>query len=294
MRIEKYNVVFQRKNMIFLMNRFIFGTNILNKMNILKRIQSYIKFYIKSKPAIGHGIHSPFVYQFSTEILLKGNKKIKKLNQIELLRKNMTKNRSIIEVSDFGAGNSSGTKLRKIADIAKKASSPRKYCNLLFRITEQFKPESIIELGTSLGLASASMALASADAKLITIEGCPAIAGLAKENFELLGIKNIQQHVGQFDEILPTILPKLNHPFIAFIDGNHKYEPTLKYFKQILSICNCQSIIIIDDIHWSEEMEQAWNEIKAMPETIICIDLYRMGIIFFRTGLPKQEFIIQY
>ena len=263
-------------------------------MNIRKRIRSYIKFYIKSKPAIGHGIHSPFVYQFSTEILLKGNKKIEKLKQIDLLRKNLTKNQSIIEVSDFGAGNSSGKKLRKISDIAKIASSPRKYCNLLFRIADQFKPESIIELGTSLGFASASMALSSPNAELITIEGCPAIASLAKENFESLGIKNIQQHIGQFDEILPTILPKLKHPFIAFIDGNHKYEATLKYFKQILSVCNNQSIIIIDDIHWSEEMEQAWDEIKAMPETIICIDIYRMGIVFFRTGLPKQEFIIKY
>ena len=278
----------------FLNESVYFRANILSKMNILKRIQSYIKFYVKSKPAIGHGIHSPFVYQFSTEILLKGSKKIEKLNQIELLRKNLAKDKRVIEVSDFGAGNSSGKKLRKISEIAKTASSSRKYCNLLFKIVDQFKPESIIELGTSFGIASASMALSSPDLELITIEGCPAIAGIAKENFESLGIKNIQPHIGQFDEILPTILPKLKHPFVAFIDGNHRYEPTLKYFKQILSACNNQSIIIIDDIHWSEEMEKAWNEIKAMPEAIICIDIFRMGIVFFRTGLPKQEFIIRY
>jgi predicted O-methyltransferase YrrM len=262
-------------------------------MNIIKQIKAYIRFLIKAKTAIGHGIHSPFVYQFSIDVLLKSSKKIEKLRSVELLRKKLLIDKRTINVTDLGAGSISGKTSRKVSEITRNASSSQKYCNLLFRIVDYFKPASIIELGTSMGLATASMALANENTKIYTIEGCPAIAQIAKENVESLSVSNIQQYVGDFNSVLPELLPVLNHPFLAFIDGNHRYEPTMRYFRHVLSVSNEQSVIIIDDIHWSEEMELAWAEIKAMPETVTCIDIFRMGIVFFRKGIPKQNFEIR-
>ena len=100
--------------------------------------------------------------------------------------------------------------------------------------------------------------------------------------------------VGEFDKQLPKVLPNIETIDFAFIDGNHRYEPTLKYFEMLLGKSTDQSIFIFDDIYWSEGMCKAWKEIIARPEVTVSIDLYRMGIIFFRKESPKQDFVVRF
>jgi predicted O-methyltransferase YrrM len=263
----------------------------------LSFIVRYLKYLFSSKNA--HGIHSPFVFElYNGVIAQKGS--YYAFDRIEQLRKKLLLSAKEIEVTDLGAGRSGK---RTVAQIAQRSAKSRKYCELLFRLAYHFKPTAILELGTSLGISTAYLASAAPKAKVITIEGCPSTAAEAKKNFESLGLKNIESVVGNFDTTLPAALsnPKRTpselpaaHCLLAFIDGNHRREPTLNYFGQILAAANNDSLLIFDDIHWSAEMEQAWEEIKKHPKVTVTIDLFFLGLVFFRREQAKEDFVIRF
>ncbi len=241
----------------------------------------------------GHGVHSPFVFEFITQVL-NDKKKYPCYDSIENQRRSLLQNRTSIEVQDFGAGS---TRLkstsRRIDQIAASSLKPKKYAQLLFRIVHYYQPDTILELGTSLGITTAYLASASPTARLITLEGAPAIAHPARQFFSEAGLQNIQLMNGDFAGTLPQALSALPQVGLAFIDGNHRKEPTLQYFQQLLSHISEHSILIFDDIHWSAEMEAAWEEIKKEEAVTLTIDLFFIGIVFFRRDFKaKQHFSI--
>lgn len=258
-------------------------------MKQLSFLIKYLKYWFSAKNA--HGIHSPFVFSLYNEVIhKKGSYYV--FDQIEQLRRKLLASQKVIDVTDLGAGRSGK---RTVYEIAGRSAKSKKYCELLFRIVNHFKPGSILELGTSLGISTAYLASANPNAKVITIEGCPNTAAEAKKNFESLGLKNIESVVGNFDDVLPAILARPQTPDsrLIFIDGNHRKEPTLNYFTQCLSQANSDSIFIFDDIHWSAEMEEAWEEIKAHPKVTVTIDLFFLGLVFFRKEQVKENFILK-
>jgi predicted O-methyltransferase YrrM len=185
---------------------------------------------------------------------------------------------------------------RTISEIAERSLKSEKYGQLLFRLVNHFKPNTILELGTSLGISTAYLASANPNSKVITIEGCPNIASEAKKNFEILGLKNIESVIGNFDSVLPAALCQLPTADckLVFFDGNHKKEPTLRYFNQCLELADNTSVFIFDDIHWSNEMEEAWEEIKSHPQVTVTIYLFFLGLVFFRKEQVKQNFIVRF
>src|ERR1035437_3856049 len=213
--------------------------------------------------------------------------------KIEQLRRKLLVSLKQIEVTDFGTGRSGK---RTISEIAERSLKSAKYGQLLFRLAYHFKPSTILELGTSLGISTAYLASANPNAKVITIEGCPNIASEAKNNFEILGLNNIKSVVGNFDEILPAVLCQL--PIadcqLVFFDGNHRKKPTLKYFTKCLEHAGNDSVFIFGDIHWSDEMEEAWEEIKSHSQVTVTIDLFFLGLVFFRKEQAKEDFIIRF
>lgn len=260
----------------------------------------YLKYWFSAKNA--HGIHSPFVFSLYNDVInKKGSYYV--FDKIEQLRKKLLLSSKEIEVTDLGAGRSGK---RSLAHIAGRSAKSKKYCELLFRVVNYFKPDTILELGTSLGISTAYLASANPTAKTITIEGCPNTAAEAKKNFEMLGLKNVESIVGNFDAVLPAVLcrpdsyrePTANCLPIAigivFIDGNHKKEPTLNYFNQCLSQANNDSVFIFDDIHWSAGMEEAWEEIKKHPKVTLTIDLFFLGLVFLRKEQAKENFVVRY
>jgi len=263
-------------------------------MNYKYRIKSFIKFLIHAKPASGYGVHSPFAYKFLREVIRDAKKNHPELNPLIHLKNELMKDKREILFSDLGAKNFGKKTSQKISSIARTAITIPKYWNLIFSIARHFKPSGILELGTSLGFSAAAISLAAENIEIHTIEGIPEIANLAQITFNRLGLKNIVLHIGPFDELLPSVLSLVQTPFLVFIDGNHRYDSTVRYFDLISKKADNNSIVIIDDIHWSEEMERAWDEICCNNFTTIGIDLYRMGIIFFNKGLPQQKFCILY
>ncbi len=253
----------------------------------------YMNYWFNASNSKGHGIHSPFVFEFITKVM---NDKTKYAcyENIEALRRKMLANETVITIEDYGAGSrTNATKLRSVQSIAAAALKPKKFSQLLYRITKFYKCQAVLELGTSLGITSAYFAQAAS--KVFTLEGSTAIASIAKENFSRAGFANIEQVLGNFDEILPSLLSKINSPDLVYVDGNHRYEPTVRYFNWLYPHLHEYSIVVFDDIHWSAEMEQAWHEIIADERVTLSIDLFFIGIVFFRKEfLVKQDFQVRF
>jgi len=255
----------------------------------------YLKYWFNASNGKGHGVHSPFVYDFIKNVL-NDRRQFDCFRYIESLRSELKNDNTEINVPDFGAGSRMQlNNKRKISAIARSSLKPKKYSQLIFRIVHHYKPNSILELGTSLGITTSYLAFANPDAKIITMEGAPEIAAKAKNNFNRLNLTNVKIIEGNFDETLSTVNSQLSTVDFAFIDGNHRKEPTLNYFQQLLNKATESSIFIFDDIHWSEKMEEAWNEIKQHSSVTLTIDLFFIGIVFFRTEQKaKEHFVIRF
>lgn len=257
--------------------------------------KKYIHYYRTAANGKGHGVHSPFVFEFIIKVL-NDNRHFYAYEQVEALRQLLLNDKTVLEVEDFGAGSAlNKTNSRSVADIARHAAKSKKYAQLLFRIVNHYQPVNILELGTSLGISTAYMAMANTKAAVVTGEGSKAIATQALHNLRKLGLQQVTLIPGNFDDILPQMLAKLPAVDLAFIDGNHRLEPTVRYFEQLLPAINDMSIVILDDIHWSEGMEQAWQQVKEHPAVTLSIDLFFIGLVFFRKDFKvKQHFTIRY
>jgi len=255
----------------------------------------YLNYYLKASNGKGHGIHSPFVFEFVTEVL-NDKRQFYAYEQIEKLRRSLLSDERQLTIEDFGAGSRTGlTKQRLVKDIARSSLKPKKFSQLLFRLVDHYQPKTILELGTSLGITSSYLAIAKPMAQVITMEGSTAVASIAKENFKQLELKNIKVVEGNFDETLSTTISNLPSIDLAFLDGNHRYQPTINYFNEVLKKSHEYTIIILDDVHWSQEMEQAWSAVKQHPQVTMTIDLFFIGIVLLRKDFKvKQDFIVRF
>ncbi len=257
--------------------------------------KKYLRYYFTASNGKGHGIHSPFVYQLVREVL-NDSRHFYAYDKVENLRSALLQKSETLEIEDFGAGSGTGaTNKRSIGSIAKNAAKPKKLGQLLFRLVLHFQPKNILELGTSLGMTTAYLAAAKSTAQVVTIEGSEAIAKEASYHFFNLGLNNIRQVTGNFDVVLAPVLAQMQQVDFAFLDGNHRYDPTVQYFQQLLPHIHNETVLIFDDIHWSEEMEQAWEKIKEHPQVRLTIDLFFIGLVFFKDEFKeKQHFVIRF
>lgn len=258
-------------------------------------VKKYFRYYLTAQNGKGHGIHSPFVFDFIIHVL-NDKKKYDSYSKIESIRKQLLKNGNLIEVEDFGAGSAViPYKERKIKDIASSSLKKRKFAQLLFRIASYYHSKTIVELGTSFGISTSYLASANSGSKVYTFEGSKNIAKIADQNFRNLELKNIQLIEGSFEKTLSLINDKINSVDLLFIDGNHRKDPTLQYFDFFLKKSTNDSIFIFDDIHWSHEMEEAWKLIQDNDAVTLTIDLFFIGMVFFSKDFKvKQHFTIRF
>jgi predicted O-methyltransferase YrrM len=261
-------------------------------MKYLKILNSYLRYRKNAVDAFG--VHAPFLFNLLQEVVYQKSDN-KEFVKIENIRKSLLKNHSTIIVRDLGAGSrAENGRQRKIANIAKYSSKPPKYTALIYRIIKYLKPQTILEIGTSFGISTMYMAQANAQANIVTLEGCPATAAIAQQNFDSLQMHNIKLIKGNFDETLPGYLN--TNPILDFVffDGNHRKEPTIRYFNQCIEKAHPDSVFVLDDIHWSEEMEAAWKLIQEDPRSQLCLDFYSFGIVFFKKEVSKESFVIRF
>ena len=263
--------------------------------NSLQLALSYLRYYATAANGKGHGIHSPFVYDFVRKVLM--DKTVyPAYTKVEKLRRQLLTDKTVLNIEDLGAGSSlRSSAKRSVSSIARNAAKPAKYGQLLFRMIRHYQPGCCIEIGSSLGLTSSYLALADPRMKVVTMEGAREVAARAVQNFGALGLSNIELVEGNFDDTLVPLLTRLAPVDFAFIDGNHRMQPTMQYFDAIISRINNSSILVLDDIHWSPGMEKAWEYCKSHPSVTLSIDLFFIGILVFKKEiLEKQQFIIRF
>lgn len=240
-----------------------------------------------------HGIHSPFVFELTTKAI-RTRMPVSRQEEIESCRRQQLKSKSAIEVTDLGTAYGGNRHYsRSIASIARHSSKPLKYVELLYRLSRYFKPNAILELGTSFGYSAMYLSAGHPSARVVTIEGCTNTATVARQNFKQCGFHQIELLVGNFDELLPEVLKSIS-PGLVYLDGNHQYQATINYFNMLISHCQEDSVLIFDDIYWSAGMKKAWKEIIAHRQVSASVDLFMFGLVFFRTGMTKQHFMVRY
>ena len=206
-------------------------------------------------------------------------------------RVNMLADNTELNVSDFGTGKSG---LRKVKQIAKKSSTEPRYGGVMQKIIDSFTIGTALELGTSVGVGTMFLAKANPKVKVTTVDGCPETCEFAKNEFAKRKIGNVEFINDNFDHLFDSNTLNGQRFELVYIDGNHTYEATIKYFDKIVKKhCGQKSIIVVDDINWSREMFDAWTEISSrMPESLR-LNLFRMGIVFLGYDLPKMEIMAE-
>ncbi len=261
---------------------------------MLKKLQlafEYLIYFFSSGNR--HNVHSPFIYDFVTHIL-DARKSKPAYHAIELIRSNMLKSSALIEVIPLGAKPSGKTTYIPLRKLVEKTSKSAKYAELLERICAYYQPQYALEIGSSVGISSLYQAVGIEHGYLISLEGNPKSVEIARHNAEKLGMEHLQFGEGLFEDTLPRVIEQVPQLDYVFFDGNHSLEATLRYFELCLQKAHANSLFIFDDIRWSEGMNIAWHKIKNHPKVTVSVDLFFMGIVFFRTEQAKEHFTLRF
>ncbi|HEY5687953.1 MAG TPA: class I SAM-dependent methyltransferase [Yeosuana sp.] len=253
------------------------------------QIIKYVQFLYRSTNQ--HGVHSPFVYDLITQCFY-DKTPYQSYQTISGYRKELLKNKTEIKITDLGSGShKNNSNMRTISEMAKHAGSSLFRAKLIHRLVQYFKSKTILELGTSLGIATQAMHLGNPKAKITSIEGCPNLSEFTKSNF----IEHQLNGITIINDDFNTALKDLNSKSfdLVFFDGNHQKEATLEYFEALLPAIHNDSVFIFDDIYWSKNMTEAWNLIKEHAKVTVTIDTFFWGFVFFRSEQKKEHFTIR-
>jgi len=235
------------------------------------RAFKYIAHLFYRRHRKGHGIHSPYLFGFINGVIFNSDR-----------------------VSLAPGITAEHRRLRAEDPFVRSSSVSLKYGFLLYRISRWFRPEAIVELGSGVGISTVYLALGSPETPLHSIERDKDRAARAAQLICRYCPGPVSIHWGEMEEKLEYILPQLPRRFMAFVDGNHHYEPTVEYIRRILERAGEESVIVMDDIYWSRGMFRAWKEVSSWPEVQVSIDLFHMGILLLKKDLPETKIKIKF
>ncbi len=279
----------------------------------LYRVGSYLKHQLTARHTGGHGIHSPYLFEWVRMVMADDNSYYA-WAKIEEIREQLLRDEREVTFVDYGSGRAlssspADANKRLVKDIAKGSLAQKKYAQMLARLVrwlgsanpqhlskrKEDRGLNIVELGTSLGVTTAYLATMNKGDKVLTFEGCNAVAEIAKENWKQLEINNIECCLGEVtEESLRLAIVDLQGGLdVAFIDANHTYEGTKSYFNVLAEKVHEKTVIVVDDIHYNQAMEKAWMEICADERVTSTMDLYQMGMVFFDKHYWKRNYKIR-
>lgn len=261
------------------------------------RVSSWLRHIVTAWNTGGEGIHSPYLFEL-VRMVMCDTHAYYKWADIEQRRVAMLRAPKKVDYIDYGSGGEGGIHRQQlVCDIAKTSLEPKEYGQLLFRLVNwlghQVRQEgrvglSIVELGTSLGITTAYLASVDSGDRVVTYEGCPDVVNMAELNWRKLHLENIVCVEGNIDDTLLEHLP--DSIDVAFMDANHTYQATLRYFDMLAKRVGKKSIIVLDDIHYSKEMGRAWDAICRHPKVVCTMDLYKLGMVFFDSDYLHKHY----
>lgn len=257
--------------------------------NRLFPLWSFFNYWLKKEDKFS--IHSPLLFKTYGElfdfILAKDQLDL----DIEECRNSLLDSDEVIEVLDLGAGSKKvNTQKRKVSAITEYSTSSRKTSQLLQYFCSRTQAVQVIELGTCVGLNTKYLARETKGC-LATFEGATELARIASLH---LSDSSVELIVGNISDTLPEYLDRIDFVDFAFIDANHTYDSTLNSLKSLLQKVRSGSIIAIGDIHWSVQMQSAWNEIIEFQEVRLSLDFYEVGILFFEFPGDKEHWVLDF
>jgi predicted O-methyltransferase YrrM len=248
--------------------------------------KAYLSYWLDAVDE--HSLHSPFFFDFYTRVVKKATFD-PRFEKAESLRKKLLQDNRVVHGKDPGSGS---TQSRNVSAIALHSISPASLSVLYDAMIDFFKAKVIVELGTSFGINTLYLA-SRPERSVVTFEGSNEIAEIARLTFQFADTKNIQLVEGNLDQTLHPYLQSIRKVDLVLLDANHRYEPTLRYFNLLVPRIHEASIVVVDDIHYSPEMEKAWTDLMKHKLVYGSADLYRCGILFFDPSLNKQHVILQ-
>lgn len=250
------------------------------------QFQAFLRFYWAA--VTKYQLHSPFVFDLSTA-LLDDRRWYYAFGQVEHLRRQMLASDVVLEVEDFGTGSAHGQKRRSLRHIVRQAGSSARQGRLLFRLAQWLAPQTMLELGTSTGISTLYLASAARNAAFLSLEGSPQTAEVARINLKHLGLHKAEVVTGAFEQTLSPALQQLQQVDLVYLDGNHRLAPTLHYFETCLPFARANTIFVLDDIHWSPEMQQAWQHIRQHPQVTLTIDFFDIALAFVNPDFKEKQ-----
>ena len=253
----------------------------------LFRLYQFLHFYWNA--VTKYQLHSPFVFDLANAVL-DGERWYYAFRDVEGLRDKMLHSGVKLEVTDFGTGSGSSTKrYASVRQIARQAASSPRQGQMLFHLANWAATKTILELGTSLGIGTMYLASGMRSAKLVSLEGCPDFANVARTNLEILGLKNAEVAVGEFSTTLPSVLKQLQKLDIVFVDGNHRAASTLQYFETCLPFAHEKTVFVFDDVYWSAGMAEAWAKIRQHPRVTLTVDFFEISLAFINPEFREKQ-----
>jgi predicted O-methyltransferase YrrM len=251
-------------------------------------VLEYIKYWWKAKDR--HGIHSPFTYDLSDKCLKSSINEEFKRKRSELYSYLFTETK-LIQRQDLGAGSKRHQSSAPLSAIFKSSSSKGKTADLLYRLTNYYRPKMVLELGANIGIGTIHLAAGNPESRVISVEGCSNTAAVARENIARIAVSNAAVITSDFSSFLASN----QHTYdLIFIDGHHDGKALLKYVETLSSFVHDETIILVDDIRWSDSMFTAWKKLIADQHFHLTIDLFRCGILMKRPHQQKEDFVVWY
>jgi predicted O-methyltransferase YrrM len=250
-------------------------------------LKHYLKYAYNSKSKFK--IHSPFVFTFIINVL--ENRKKDYMHFPKQLLSHYKALKIKVSVSGNAGEGSKSLSKKQIPAIRfiGKVGLPAKYGKVLNGLIEENKIEHVIELGTSLGR-STSFLVSGNRVKVTTVEANKEMLDISKEAFNHLGQSGFVTFVhARFDEVFGELCKNDLSNTLIFIDGDHGKDAVLNLFKTCLPYTKPSTILVFDDIYWSPGMTEAWCDIEQHDEVKLSLDIYRMGIVFFRKATKAKE-----
>jgi len=234
-------------------------------------MQAYLKYYFSALTK--YKVHSPFVFKFVTDVF-EDERFYHFMGVIEGYRRNLLG-------TGYKINTNKGT--RSVNQIVKNQAISPKIGGILFKIVHEYKPNTVLELGTNLGVATLYQATAESSNQIITLEEDAAISATTQEYFKKLGTRNVELIGGEMGKTLPSALKKLGTVDQIYFNNFWGYEDSLTYFETCLPYLVPNTVFIVRTPYANEDSIKFWTEIKQHPSVKLSLDIYDLGLLFFRS-----------